>query len=386
MPKCNLTQDFYLEIINKKTNNLVRYFDKDIHNFILEHRPSGEIVWLYRYKIYNEKYKFYRLSEKKRVDAVEARKLAYIAEMMVNSGKDPKTGGELSTKRSIEFKVFVERSYLPFTKFRKRSWQHDVFMLHKYIYPHLGSCNVHEITHYQLEKWQKTLNENGLSFSSCNRIMALVRVIFSTLVRFGIIDRVCNPCEKVRSFRTPPARERFLTQKEASMVLKYLDQSSLEKGAAFIKLLLFTGARKSEILKARWQDINFSKKMLVIPVSKSGKTRHIALSYEAISVLKNIPKTHPKWVFPNKNGVGAMACPYYLWEKVKRDCNLTGVRLHDLRHSYASFMVNNGCSLYEVQKVLGHSDPKMTQRYAHLEASTILNAVNKTSRFISKSK
>lgn len=384
MPKCNLTQDFYFEVLLQKPDRTMHYYDKDIPNFMLEHRPSGEVTWYYRYETYSGKMKFYRLGKNRRMDAVEARKQAYITEMLIAEGKDPAAGGTLLRNEPVKFLHFVENTYLPFAKVKKRSWQHDRFMLKKYIYPYFAQSDVHKITSLDLSNWQKSLSESGLAFSTCNRILALVKVIFRNLIRFEIIDKNNNPCDKLLSFKEAPARERFLSHKEAQKLIGYLNASGNVQGAAFIKLLLFTGARKSEILKAKWQDVNWEQKMLTVPLSKSGKARHIALSAEALDVLRHLPGKGGKWLFPNASGKKPISCPYYLWDKARKACHIEDVRLHDLRHSYASFMVNNGCSLYEVQKVLGHSDPRVTQRYAHLDAKSILSAVNKTSKAIAK--
>ena len=383
MPKVNINQDFYMEILGQKPGATTQYYDKDIPNFMLEHRPSGETTWYYRYELLNGKTKFCRLGKNRRMDAVEARKQAYIAEMLVAEGKDPSSGGTLDIKEKLTLKSFTEVHYIPQARLHKRSWELDVYLLKKYIYPYFEDVNIHSMTALVLMNWQRELFEKGLSFGTCNRIMALMRGIFSALVRHDIIDKTQNPCLKVQDFTTPPARERYLSQKEVRKVLKFLDTAQQTMGAAFLKLLLFTGARKSEILKATWEYVDISARILTVPLSKSGKARHIALSEEALAVINSLPRTN-KWLFPGITPNKPMACPYYLWGQLKKSCGLTDIRIHDLRHSYASFMVNSGCSLYEVQKALGHSDPKMTQRYAHLDTKTLLSAVDKTGRAIRK--
>lgn len=381
MPRCNINQDFYIELLGQKPETTTQYYDKDIPNFMLEHRPSGATTWYYRYELLNGKIKFCRLGKNRHMDAVEARKQAYIAEMKVAEGKDPSSGGVLDIKEKTVFRSFAEEQYIPYIRLHKRTWQYDVYVLKKYIYPYFENENVCAINSLMLINWQTELFEKGLSFSSCNRIMALMRSIFTCLVQNDIIEKMQNPCLKVKNFAVPPARERYLSQKEVKKVLSYLDTVKQNNGAAFLKLLLFTGARKSEILKARWEYVDISAHILTVPLSKSGKARHIALSEEALSVIKSL-QGNSKWLFPGHNKQNPMSCPYRLWKQLKQECGLENIRIHDLRHSYASFMVNNGCSLYEVQQVLGHSDPKMTQRYAHLDMKTILSAVNKTGKAI----
>lgn len=382
MPKVNINQDFYMDILGQKPETTTQYYDKDIPNFMLEHRPSGATTWYYRYENSKGKVKFYRLGKNRRMDAVEARRQAYIAEMAVAEGKDPGFGTSLLAKEKLTLQAFVETKYLPFAKLSKRSWKQDIFMLKKYIYPHFAQSDVHVINSSDILTWQQELSNAGLSSSSCNRILAFFRSIFSALVRFEIIEKNSNPCNKINKFKELPVKERYLSQAEVKKMLAYLDASSHTLGANYIKLLLFTGARRNEILQATWDQVDFQKQILTVPLSKSGKARYIALSREAIAVLENLPRHHEKWLFPDKHREKPMSCPYYLWDKMKKACDIKEIRLHDLRHSYASFMVNNGCSLYEVQKVLGHSDPRVTQRYAHLDTKAILSAVNKTGKAI----
>lgn len=383
MPRVNINQDFYMDILGTKPETTTQYYDKDIPNFMLEHRPSGETTWYYRYELLNGKTKFCRLGKNRRMDAVEARKQAYIAETLVADGKDPGSGGTLHAKEKLLLKSFAEMHYIPYIRLHKRSWELDVYLLNKYIYPYFAEENVHSINALMLINWQRELFERGLATGTCNRIMALMRGIFSAMVRSDIIEKLQNPCLKVQDFATPPGRERYLSQKEVRKVLDFLDNTKHVMAAAFFKLLLFTGARRSEILKATWQYVDLSARILTVPISKSGKARHIALSEEALAVIKSLPRTN-KWLFPSSDTNRPMACPYYLWYQMLKKCGLSDIRIHDLRHSYASFMVNSGCSLYEVQKALGHSDPKMTQRYAHLDTKTLLSAADKTGRAIRK--
>ena len=144
-----------------------------------------------------------------------------------------------------------------------------------------------------------------------------------------------------------------------------------------IKLLLLTGARKREILDARWEDIDLSLGTLKIPLSKSGKPRYIVLSLVAVDLLKSIPRlTSAPWVFVNEITRRPPRSIFYAWDTIRRRVGIENVRLHDLRHSYASFLVNSGHSLYEVQSLLGHANASMTQRYAHLSQGRLRDAAN----------
>jgi integrase len=146
-----------------------------------------------------------------------------------------------------------------------------------------------------------------------------------------------------------------------------------------IRLLLYTGARKREILDARWDEIDFNRRMLTVPAerSKSKKPHHIPLSDAALELLQSLPRQDDiPWVFFNPKTKKPPVSIFYAWNTIRNRVGMPELRLHDLRHSYASFLVNAGRSLYEVQKLLGHHDPKVTMRYAHLSPQAMLEAVN----------
>lgn len=150
--------------------------------------------------------------------------------------------------------------------------------------------------------------------------------------------------------------------------------------ALTLRLLLLTGARKSEILKARWENINVEQGILTVPLSKSGKPRHIALSRAALAVIAEIPHgLGDTWLFTSNATGKPLPDIYLFWDKLRREIGLVDVRIHDLRHSFASLLVNCGHSLYEVQKTLGHGDSRTTMRYAHLGQESLLAAAETVS-------
>ena len=138
---------------------------------------------------------------------------------------------------------------------------------------------------------------------------------------------------------------------------------------------MLTGGRRNEITHARWDCVDIEKGTLLVPLSKSGKPRTIALNQPASELIRRLPsRGQSDWLFPSpKTG---KPCPslYYPWDRVRKRAGLGDLRLHDLRHSYASNLVNGGVSLYLVQQLLGHSSPQTTQRYAHLERDTLTQA------------
>lgn len=151
--------------------------------------------------------------------------------------------------------------------------------------------------------------------------------------------------------------ERYLTGDEAQRLMRALEKSDRLEVFA-LRLLLLTGARKSEVLKARWEHVRPNQRLLTVPLSKSGKPRHISLFDEAIAVIRAIPWVPGcPWLFPGHAPDKPLSDIYQFWNKVRRGLGLTDVRIHDLRHTFASLLVNAGHSRYEVQKLLGTAIP-----------------------------
>ena len=140
------------------------------------------------------------------------------------------------------------------------------------------------------------------------------------------------------------------------------------------------------MLDARWDDVNWDSLSWRIPITKSGKVRHIPLSKGAQRLLlerRNAQNTKKvasgdlgtPFIFANPKTLRPFVSVYYSWDTVRKKSGLAGLRMHDLRHSFASFLVNAGRSLYEVQELLGHADIRTTSRYAHLSRERLNAAV-----------
>ena len=141
-------------------------------------------------------------------------------------------------------------------------------------------------------------------------------------------------------------------------------------------LLLLTGARVSELLFAKLSDVATDRRVWFIPDSKTGKSRHVPLSGAAIDIIDRLP-TYDKCdlLIPNPKTKKPFVSIKHSWDTARTEAKLPGVRIHDLRHSAASFMINAGIDLYAVGRVLGHADHKSTMRYSHLANDTLMAAV-----------
>lgn len=277
------------------------------------------------------------------------------------------------------FDLFVSSVYLPHARQRKASWDVDERIERRHFSTTFDKLRLADIRRQDVEIWLQGLREKRLAPSTCNRILAVLRSICSLALKYGAFPSGQSPCAGVSSFKVQPLRERCLTKEQAGRLMDELDRSDRQE-AGVLKLLMLTGARKSEILKAQWAHIHLEQRLLTVPKSKSGRPRHIPLCDEAVAVIRSIPRVlGSSWLFPGHAPDRPLSDIYRFWDKMRRRLGLHDVRIHDLRHTFASLLVNSGHTLYEVQKLLGHSDPRTTMRYAHLGQSSLLAVVQTVS-------
>ena len=131
-----------------------------------------------------------------------------------------------------------------------------------------------------------------------------------------------------------------------------------------------------ELLMAKWQHVDVERKAWHIPDSKTGKARYVPLSQAAIAIVDRLPKWDKcPWLIANPKTRKPYTDIKHAWDTARAEAGLPGLRLHDLRHSAASFMINAGIDLYAVGRVLGHADHQSTMRYSHLANDTLMKAV-----------
>lgn len=148
---------------------------------------------------------------------------------------------------------------------------------------------------------------------------------------------------------------------------------------------ILTGCRKRELLDATWDEFQLDRQIWRIPThrAKTNKVRHVQLSDAAIEVLNTLPRWEDcSYVIPNPDTLKPYISVFTTWDKARKAAGLPDVRMHDLRHSHASWLVEAGYSLYVVSKALGHSSSRSTERYAHVSDTTLRGASNAAAQMI----
>ena len=241
---------------------------------------------------------------------------------------------------------------------------------------HTGDIDIEEISPRQIESF-KVLRSKQVSASTVNMQLRSLRAFFNRFVKWELLQR--NPARQVDLIKVPESLPAYLTPEQLTQLLEGISDQWL---ARIVLFGFMTGLRLGEILNLTWDDIDIQNRTALIRSSlsyqvKAGKIRTLPLNDEATQVLRSLP-SRIGLVFKGKHG--QRANPNYVSAKFReaiRKSNLDRrLHFHSLRHSFASALVKNGVSLFQVQRLLGHSTPRITMVYAHLQSSEMHDVVN----------
>jgi integrase len=298
----------------------------------------------------------------------------------VDGGGDP-VGEQQQVRSAPTMADLAERflaDYLP----RKRPSTQRVYrqQITADILSTFGNQKVATVTHADVDRFHHAMRNRP---THGNRTLAVLSRMFSLAVRWGW--RLDNPCKGVERFGENK-RRRYLTGPELTRLSAALTELRDQGAANAVRLLLLTGARRGELLAAKWADIDLEAKIWTKPAATTKqKTLHeIPLSEAACRLLAEMraqAEEDAKYLFPARGG-GHRPHINEAWIRLRKAAKLDGVRLHDVRHTYASILASAGLSLPVIGSLLGHSTPMMTQRYAHLTADPLRQATERASAII----
>lgn len=358
----------------------------DIHDLackglMIEIRASGGKTFYLRYKDERQKVRQLRLGDAQDLPLEKARKKADSLRAKIAMGEDP--ASEKLIKRSTPLlRDFILNSYMPYAKVNKRSWETDWSLLKNHIIPNFGDLYMDSFTKQHLFGFVAKHRETHAP-ASVNRVIILLRFLFNSAIRWDTPGIKTNPTAGVPLLEENNKKERYLSETEAQALFESVKMSESKMLQFIIPMLILTGTRKREVLDAKWSEFDFDRRIWRIGMSKSGKARHVPMSDGVIMLLQTVPRqANNGYVFPNPKTGKPFVSIFSSWDTARKRAGLAEVRIHDLRHSFASFLVNGGRSLYEVQKILGHTQIKTTQRYAHLANDTLLDAANQVSKLV----
>jgi integrase len=390
-------------------------FDKTERNLAIRVNPSGVMTWQVRLKTSDDQWYWWKLGSVKGLVPEKARTQAHLAKAEADAGKDlreVKRRRKRDAARQITLRTFITDTYAPWVKAHQKRGEETVKTLETRCADLLDTA-LPDLSAFAVEKWRSAYLKRGKTPATVNRVLDDLRACLSKAVAWGHLSE--HPLRTVKRAKLDTrGRVRFLTSAEETRLREALTarEAQLRAGRAsfnawraargyttlpdyatyadhlqpLVLTALLTGARRGELFDLTWGavDLGGARVTFTGTTTKSGLSRHVPLCPEAQTVLQawhdqqSTKRQEPEaLVFPSPQGGDRLDNISTAWGGLVKASKLTGFRFHDLRHSFASKLVQAGVDLFTVQKLLGHATPTMTQRYSHLADEHLVAAVAK---------
>jgi len=345
--------------------------------FGLKVTPSGKKIYILQYRV-DGRQRRYRIGQHGDFTPEEARQEAKRLRGKVAGGNDP-AEDKAQKKRSPTVSDLAARymSEHAWVKKKPYSARQDELKLNSVILPRIGRIRAAAVKRSDVGKIHNNLRNKPYQ---ANRVLALLSKMFSLAEQWGLRPFGSNPCLGIQKFKEK-SRERYLSPQELGRLgetLRRVDEEDKELPSVplAIRLLILTGARLSEIVGLRWEHVDLDDEVLRLPDSKTG-AKLIHLNRAAVDLFSNAPRVDGNpFVCPGTKPGGHLVGIQKAWSRIRALAEIKDVRLHDLRHTYASIAAGEGLSLPIIGGLLGHKKAATTERYAHLADNTKKEAAN----------
>ncbi len=347
-------------------------WDSEVPGFGLRVRTNGRKVFVFQY-FSRGRTRRVNIGEYGQVTAEGARERARTLKQQVQDGNDPAAERD-AARKAEKMSALCERYLKQHSELHKKpgSQREDRYLINSYILPTFGSRQAVDITRADVTALHHSLRDRPYT---ANRLLAAISKMMNLAERWGIRPDGTNPCRHVERYHETK-RQRFLSAVELAelgKVLAAVERERVEWHSVVpaIRLLIFTGARLSEILTLRWEWVDLERRCLNLPDSKTGE-KVIHLNAPALKVLADIERDPD-----NPHVIHGRVKNSHLvnvkdpWGRIRKRAKIPDVRVHDLRHSFAAVAAGAGSSLPIIGALLGHTQPQTTARYAHLAADPV---------------
>jgi integrase len=347
-------------------------WDDSLKGFGIRIYPSGRKAFLLSYRLNGRKH-IMALGDYGVLTPDQARVAARNALVAVTNGQDPL--GERQKAAHGETvadlcAAYMERYARPF----KKSWEDDERRIRKYILPGWRNLKVAAIKRADVAALHSKIGKAHRY--EANRVIELVSKMFSLAERWGFLpEDNKNPAHGIDHYKEEK-RDRWITPEELPRLAEAIDRDESPYARAALWLYLLTGVRKRELLRSRWDDIDWTRKELRIPETKAGRTHYVPLSEPAISLLTQIPRmeSNPHIIVGLKEGAHLVNIDR-AWRRIRAAAGVEDVRLHDLRRTVGSWLAQAGNSLHLIGRVLNHSSQATTAVYARFAQDHVREAL-----------
>jgi integrase len=353
-------------------------WDAELRGFGLRVKSTGVKSYIIQYRTRTGISRRMTLGQHGVLTAEEARREAKVQLGRAAKGDDP-AADKANARDGLSFATFTER-YLSdhaATKKKPSSVRMDRINLNKHILPILGRRRLDTIGRADVVRLHHSMRDTP---GAANRCLALLSKMMNLAERWGERPDGSNPCRHVEKYREHK-RDRFLSKDElarlgAACQRCEQDEKIAPSFLALVRLLIFTGARLSEMQKAQWDWVNFKSGLIRLPDSKTG-AKTIMLPAPALDVLARLVRVDGNPYIITGEGNRYLVNVWKPWTVLCAEAGLKDVRIHDLRHSFASIGAAGGMSLNVIGGLLGHTQTQTTSRYAHLAADPLKTAANR---------
>ena len=314
------------------------------------------------------------------INVANARRIceAHRTRLMLQSNEHP-------VQKDVKMRLdeYYEQHFLPWCEVYQKTYSSHRSLYMNHLVSRFGKMYLDEISNKYLYGLVQDLIKKEYSKSFVNKSIQHFRSALKKADQLCDVQIHPSLSNKFSLPMAPPKKERFLNDKEAHRLRDYIASNDKDEVILLIGFLLYTGARRHEAFNAEWQHIKIEERSWYVPITKSGKPRYIVLNQRALEIAAKAQQLQyekygekRQWLFANPTTQKPYRCIFHKWNRIRNELNLSDVRIHDLRHSFASTLVNNGATLYEVQKLLGHSRSTTTERYAHLANHRLAKAAS----------
>ncbi len=368
--KCKLTKRV-VESAKPDPTKRTFLWDTDITGFSVRIYPTGKKTYFLQYRNNDNVTKKIKLGVHGTITTELARDKAEKLSLSISSGEDPSV--KIASPQNHSMNELGEMYLNLHAKIRKKPvcFKEDEGFLRDIILKRYGRFDVAAISALDLQKLHSDLEKTPYK---ANRVRALLSKMFNLAISWGW--RSDNPIKGVEKYKEHQ-RHRWLNDEELEKLWAVLDTYSNPSVANAIRLLLFTGSRRNEVLHATWDQFDLEKGVWTKPAhsTKQNRMEHLPLSTQVIDTLKRMKaRSNSPFLFPGKIPDKPIQGIKKAWATIRSRAGLPDVRLHDLRHTHASHLVSSGLSLSIVGKLLGHTQASTTQRYAHLADTPLREA------------
>jgi integrase len=362
-------------------------WDTTMPGFGIRVKPSGTVGFMIQYRNEYNKSRRHTIGRFGVMTLEEARTEARTLLSASSRGRDPRA--DKLRKRDENSVADLAARYMQDHcegRCKASTIEAHKWLLQKFILPKLGRFLLSELTVADIAGLHQSLK--GTPYNA-NRALGLLRAMLGWAEEWGLLERGGNPATSVRRFRETK-RQRFLSRDELARLATAIDDSESERlisphVAGAIRLLIVTGARSGEIVGMRWSDIDWDRRLLVLREHKTDNTGIKALPLNAIAldILREIPRDPENpYVITGLRQNAPLVNLQKPWRRIRKRAGLDDVRIHDLRHSFASFGVTSGASLPVIGGLLGHRSMSATSTYAHLSQDPLRDASEKVGALV----